>query len=284
MQPLNDDLVPLADGRELSWCEFGHPRGRPLLYCHGLPGSRHEAAVLDESARAREIRVLCPERPGYGHTSASGSRRLGDEAEDIRALVQHLDLDRFDVLGFSGGGPHALAIAAAMPEYLGRITLVSSWAPFDRTSLDGMAEGLQQLWSLGQTDFAAFREALTGAVENAGSAWAMMTATAADADRATLESEPARSLYGRALDESTRQGCTGMLEDAEALLQPWPFDPAQIQKPVRMYHGNHDPNAPVVMGRWLARQLPRADYHEWPGATHFAAFTRWSTILDTATK
>lgn len=131
MQPLNEDLVPLADGRELSWCEFGHPRGRALLYCHGLPGSRHEAAVLDESARTHEIRLFCPERPGYGRTSAAGSRRLGDETDDIRVLVRHLNLDHFDVLGFSGGGPHALAIAAAMPERLGRITLVSScgvWA------------------------------------------------------------------------------------------------------------------------------------------------------------
>lgn len=282
MQPLNEDLVPLADGRELSWCEFGHPRGRPLLYCHGLPGSRHEAAVVDESAHTCEIRLFCPERPGYGRTSAAGSRRLGDETDDIRALVRYLNLDHFDVLGFSGGGPHALAIAAAMPERLGRITLVSSWAPFNRTGLEGMAEDLQQLWSLGQTDFAAFRDALTGAVDNAGGAWAMMTATA-DADRAALESEPARSLYGRALDESTRQGCTGMLEDAEALLQPWPFDPEQIQTPVRLYHGDADPNAPVVMGRWLAEQLPRAEYHEWPGATHFAAFSRWPAILDSIT-
>lgn len=106
-------------------------------------------------------------------------------------------------------------------------------------------------------------------MDNAGGARAMMTATAADADRATLESEPARSLYGHALDESTRQGCTGMLEDAEALLQPWPFDPEQIPTPVRLYHGDADPNAPVVMGRWLAEQLPRAEYHEWPGGHAF---------------
>ena len=91
------------------------------------------------------------------------------------------------------------------------------------------------------------------------------------------------SLYGPALDESTRRGCTGMLEDAEALLRPWLFDPEHIQVPVQLYHGEADPNAPVVMGRWLAEQLPRAEYHEWPGAAHFAAFSRWPAILDSIT-
>lgn len=217
--------------------------------------------------------------PGYGRTTACGERRLGDEVADIRALVDHLDLIRFDVLGFSGGGPHALAIATRLPESVGRLTLVSSWAPFDRSGLDGMAEGLRAQWTLGKSDFTAFGDALTGAVENAGGAWAMMTSAAPDADRAILESEPMRTLYRQNLDESTRQGCTAMLEDARALLTPWPFDPAGIHAPAQIFHGANDQNAPLVMGRWLADVLEGADYVEWPDALHFAAFQRWEAIL-----
>lgn len=280
--PVHEDTLSRPNGRQLAWCEFGSPRGRPLIYCHGLPGSRYEPGVLAEAARERDILVLAPERPGYGQTSSLGERSLGDEVDDIQALVEHLDLTRFDVLGFSGGGPHALAVAARMADQVGRLSLVSSWAPFDRTGLDGMAEGLQDLWTLGQSDFDAFSQALTGAVDNAGGAWAMMTATAPEDDRAILDREPVRSAYKRNLDESTQQGCTGMLEDARALLQPWPFEPTEIRIPGSLFHGDSDQNAPVVMGRWLAEQLPDATYREWPGEMHFAAFTRWPGILEAA--
>lgn len=279
IQPLHHSRLPLTGDRSLSWCEFGTPGGRPLLYCHGMPGSRLEAAVLHELASARGVRVVCPERPGYGETTPLGPRRLGMETADIQALASYLELDRFDLLGFSGGGPHALAIAAALPERVGRLTLVSSWAPFDRSGLDAMAEELRELWTLGQSDFAAFSEALTGAVTGAGGAWAMMTASAPDADRALLESEPTRTVYRHNLDEATRQGCTGMLEDARALLTPWPFEPAAVRPPVRIFHGEADRNAPVVMGRWLAEAIDGAYYTEWPHALHFAAFERWEPIL-----
>lgn len=109
----HDSVVALSGGHCLAFRDCGDPHGQALLYCHGMPGSRLEAAVFADAAARRGVRVIAFDRPGYGNTSPFGERRLGDEVADVRVLVDAPGLSTFDVLGFSGGGPHALAIRPA---------------------------------------------------------------------------------------------------------------------------------------------------------------------------
>ncbi len=267
-------------GGWIAWCEYGAADGRPVLYCHGLPGSRLEHAHAAGLARQRGQRIVVPDRPGYGASTRRPNRAIADFAADAAALLDHLGHDRFDVVGFSGGGPYALACAAHMPQRVQRLALVSSWAPFDQAGTEGMAEGFRQLWELGAADFPAFSEALAGAMDAAGGAYAMLLGGAPPVDRAVFADAERAAAYRANIGEGVRPGLDGVLDDARAILSDWGVDFARIEAPARLWHGTEDPNAPIGMGRWLARRLNDAALTEWDGAGHFESFRRWDEVLD----
>lgn len=278
-----DDSIHRADGRRVSWCEIGDPHGWPLVYFHGVPGSRFEVALFARAAAVRGMRLIAPDRPGYGMTSTLPARALGDEVDDIEVLVDTLELPRFDVLGFSGGGPHAMACAVSQPDRVRRAGLISSLAPFDRAGTAGMTDGFRQLWDLAAADLPAFETALEGAVAAAGGAYELLLGGAPAVDRAILQSDPVADRYRSCLTEATRQGLAGMSGDARALVSPWFFDVTDVPQPVSIWHGAGDANVPVDMGRWLARNLPDARLTEWTQAAHFEAFRRQDEVLDVYT-
>lgn len=106
----------LPDGRTLGYAEFGCPNGRPLMWFHGFPMSRLDGWAADRIARRRGIRVIAPDRPGFGLSTFQPSRRIVDWPADVKALADHIGIKRFAVLGLSGGGPYAVACAYALPK------------------------------------------------------------------------------------------------------------------------------------------------------------------------
>lgn len=275
-----EESINRPDGRRVTWCEFGDPRGWPLVYCHGTPGSRLEGALFMRAAATRGIRIIALDRPGYGATPPLPERALGDEVDDIRALLDTLGVSRFDVLGFSGGGPYALACAVRHPDRVRRVGLISSMAPFNRVGKQGMADGFRQLWELAESDFSAFEETFAGAIAASGGGYELLLGGAPDADREILQSNGVADPYRRSLAEATRAGLAGMFEDVRALVSPWFFDVTEVQPPTCIWHGADDANAPVDMGRWMERNLPTARLIEWPGAAHFEVFRRPGEVLD----
>ncbi len=130
----------LADGRVVSWAEYGSADGAPLVMLHGTPGSRLQFRSMHELAATAGIRLIAPERPGYG---ASDPRRGGISfsayADDLRQLLDRLELPTVTMCGVSGGGGFALAAAIAHPERLERLVLVSAGLPAPRAARRGMA-------------------------------------------------------------------------------------------------------------------------------------------------
>jgi pimeloyl-ACP methyl ester carboxylesterase len=100
-------VMELSGGRELAWIELGNPDGAPVVILHGTPGSRYQVAARVEPIVAAGIRFIALDRPGYGHSSFHASGRLADAATDVACLAEHLGIERFAVLGYSGGGPYA---------------------------------------------------------------------------------------------------------------------------------------------------------------------------------
>ena len=121
----------LPSGQVLAWTEYGDPAGAPVLYHHGWPGSRLEARFAHEPAIALGLRIIAPDRPGYGASTQTSTRTLGDWPADAAALVDHLGVHRFVALGISGGAPYALACAAALPGRVTRVCIVSAMGPVD---------------------------------------------------------------------------------------------------------------------------------------------------------
>ena len=125
-QPL---FIQLPDGRRLAYAIYGDPHGQPVFFFHGSPGSRYQAWVLNRPAASLGLRIIAPERPGFGCSDFQIGRAIHHWPDDVRALADALKLGRFAVLGASGGGPYAAACAACLPDRLNRAVLVASIGP-----------------------------------------------------------------------------------------------------------------------------------------------------------
>ncbi|WP_455385831.1 alpha/beta fold hydrolase, partial [Acidihalobacter prosperus] len=132
-------ILRLPDGRRLAYAEYGDPRGRPLIYNHGLLSSRFEAVFADGAARRLGLRLIAVDRPGCGGSDPLPGRRLLDWPGDVAALAAALRLPHFHVFGVSGGGPYALACASALAGRVTGLTLVCPLGPPD--TLAGLEEG-----------------------------------------------------------------------------------------------------------------------------------------------
>lgn len=270
--------LDLADGRRLAFLERGDPAGRPVLFLHGSPGSRLTGHPVPGQLVEARIRLLSYDRPGYGESDRRPGRTVVDAVADVTALLDHLGLDRVGVIGGSGGGPHALALAALAPE---RCTLVHCFvgvAPRDGEGLDffaGMdAENVRR--------FTLAAQGLDAAEEQLGADYEAILERGRTQDPERLLGAmqlPPADLellrrHGRAMVEAVleggRNGTGGFVDDFVAIAAPWGFDPRAVQAPLIVSYGAHDVNVPAGHGAWLAENVPTKDVRVSAGGGHLA--------------
>ena len=112
---ISDDTVTFPDGRVIAFTVIGDLDGQAVFYNHGAPGGRLELLGLDDAFNAAGVRVITPDRPGYGRSNPIPGRSTGDWADDVATLADHVGAQRFGVLGLSSGGPYTVACAALLP-------------------------------------------------------------------------------------------------------------------------------------------------------------------------
>ncbi len=266
----------LADGRVLSWAEYGDPRGEPLFFHHGLPSSRVAAAVMDAGAVRSGIRLFAPERPGFGYSDPSPGRSILDWPSDLRQLADHLDLDQFSVAGISAGLPYTLACAVAMPQRLRRVAIISGLGAIDSGAV---LEGMSYEWRLIYTLFLKSQRLASLWMRGYGRSVqkrpervvAEQIKRMPPADGAVLGAEPTHSNRIADLREAFRQGPAAAGDEARRHLEPWGFELSNIEVPVMLWHGMLDESHPIQMGRRIARELPhcRPIYVEGVGSLGF---------------
>jgi pimeloyl-ACP methyl ester carboxylesterase len=261
--------VTAADGRAIGVARWGDPAGTPVLSLHGTPGSRLLRPPDEEALRRAGIDLITYDRPGYGASDRAAGRRVVDCVADVEAIVNALGVSRFAVTGRSGGGPHALAVAARLPDRVAVAESVVGAAPFDAAQLDwtaGMdAENVVEFGWAGQGERVLHRE-LTRLAEvdleriTADPAkvysddWQF-----ADADRAVLARDDVQRVLVETLREAYRPGVWGWVDDDLAFLAPWGFDVTEIRVPVTVRYGRKDVLVPAAHGDWLADHVPGAD-------------------------
>jgi pimeloyl-ACP methyl ester carboxylesterase len=206
-------------------------------------------------------------------------RRVADVAEDVVAIAEALEIDRFAVLGRSGGGPHALACAALLPERVTRVGALVSLAPWDCMGeaewLDGMSDSNIREYTAAarEPEVLATRLVQTAAriKANPTSHVATLGPEMPEDDRRVVADVGIRALLAKNFAEALRDSADGWIDDALAFSAPWGFDPADIKAPAYLWHGGDDVFSPVAHTQWLAGQIPRAQVVIQPGTAHFGA-------------
>lgn len=260
--------VKLRDGRTLAYEDVGDPAGDPVFDLHGSPGCRLTGRHPDPaSVGAAGLRVISYDRPGYGGSTRQPARRVVDCAADVAAIADQLGIERFAVRGGSGGGPHALAAAARLPERVSRVACVVGVAPYDADGLDWLA-GMDPV-NVTETGWALAGE-LTLAPELQRKAQECLAhvdedptvlhadTNLSESDRAVLADPGTRETMRAAIREMFAAGAWGWIDDDLALLGAWGFDVHEVSVPVEIHYGEQDVLVPAAHGRWLAAQIPHA--------------------------
>lgn len=283
------DFVSTPDGRRLEILTGGAEDGLPFLFHSGTPSAVVRHGPLWAAAEASGLRLVTYSRPGYG---ASTPRPVGppvpiaDDATDSATVLDALGIDRFVTLGWSGGGPRALACAALLPDRCAAAVSFAGVAPAD-------ADGLDWCGGMGPENVRDFelagrgREALRPVVEEQVAEFATVTgAQIVEAFGGLVDEVDAAALTGELGDyvaavfrRSAEQGATGLLEDNLQIMQPWGFDVADITVPVAIWQGAHDKMVPFAHGRWLAARIPGARAHLFDDEGHLSLLHRMDEML-----
>jgi len=267
--------ITLADLRTLAYTHYGDPNGQPVMYFHGWPGSRLEAELVSGEARTAGALVIAVDRPGMGGSDFQRGRRLLDWADDVVALADALQLERFAVLGVSGGGPYALACAHAIPQRVSAAATVAGLAPYDPADPTlGMSRQNRRTFRVARTApwllrpmFALLR---LGVHRRPDRVLGQLAAPAPACDRAVLQQPELRRVLVASLREAVRHGARGVAYEGRLLARPWGFRLDDVGSQVFVWQGEQDVNVPAAMGRSLAHAIPlcRATFYREEG--HFS--------------
>lgn len=254
--------ITLPDGRGLAYSEYGDPLGHPVIYCHGFPSSRLEASLVDETAQQLGVRIVAPDRPGMGASDSQTCRTLQHWPADVAALADALSMERFHLLGVSGGGPYALACLQQIGERIKGTSLVAPLGPVaDARMLSSMHWSARHTFSiamhhpfLSHTILAAFTAPIAHFWPD--QLFYTLLSGMPETDRDVLTTASVREVVTASLAESMRRGVTGVQQDLDIYTAPWGFDLSHLDHPVQLWHGTNDQVVPVDHGQWIANQLP----------------------------
>ncbi|TCC00407.1 alpha/beta hydrolase [Micromonospora zingiberis] len=255
--------LELADGGVLHGYDTGGTGRLAVLWHHGTPNLGTPPAPLFAAADRLGLRWISYDRPGYGGSPRRLGRRLGDAAGYAGEVADALGVERFAVMGHSGGGSHALACAALLPGRVTAVVAAAALAPYG-------AEGLDWYAGMIASGVASLRAAAAGpaAKERHESSGVRYDPEFTDADEAALAG--VWSWFGSVVEPATRAGPGGLIDDDLAYVAPWGADPARICAPVLLLHGDQDGIAPVAHAEWLAERCSTATLRRSPHDGHIS--------------
>ena len=256
------DFTVTTGDRTLRGLETGGD-GLAVIVHHGTPMSRLLYGRWVDDAKSKNLRLIGYDRPGYGGSDRHPGRSVADCVADVVAIADDLGIETFATWGISGGGPHALACAALLPDRVVACSSLASVAPYGAENLDFMA-------GMGEGNIAEFAASLEGEDtlrpmledERQGMAGVSpedvrtaMSTVLSDLDMASF-SGPHADYLTAAMNEGLSAGVDGWLDDDLAFVKDWGFDVTDIKVPVLLWQGREDRMVPFEHGEWLARQIP----------------------------
>jgi pimeloyl-ACP methyl ester carboxylesterase len=292
MELMSSDLrtVTTADGRQLEVLTAGNPGGYPWLWVTGTPSAVADYPRLDGLASKLDLRLVTWSRPGYGGSTPrpfpAAGPRIVDDVPDIEAILDALGINEFVTVGWSGGGPRALACAALLPDRCRAAATLAGIAPYDAAGLDWMAgmgpENVAEFTAAlqGPEAYAAFQEQFfmpmtTASVNDVATGLGqLLTPT----DQVAYTGDLAEWL-AQTMHRAGAQGVIGVRDDGLAIAAPWGFDVSSISVPTAIWAGGHDAMVPYAHGKWLAANVPGAVPHLFDEAGHITLVNDLEEVL-----
>lgn len=278
-------FATLPDGRRVAYRRFGDVAGAPIIALHGTPGSRLKYAMADAAGQAAGLALISIDRWGYGMSDAPPRPSLAAFAKDIRDFADRIGLARFGVLGVSGGGPYAAAVAAELGERIAALALVApvgpitgapispALSPFHHLAFRGLARtpGAMRLI------FGGFRH-LIGRRDGA-LAMRLASSRAAAVDRRMLCRPYERQSLIDAFRAGLEPGAIGPAIDMTLFGRAWDIAPERIVSPSRLWIGSADRHVPVTAARLLAARIPGCVHTDLDGAGHYWVMQNMPEVL-----
>lgn len=265
----------LNDGRTLDLLDNHHDSRYAIIFHHGTPGDSTAWQDWHDGLRSESLRTISVSRPGYSLSDRNAGRRIVDAYTDHKEILDQFGIEHFVSIGWSGGGPHALATSLD-PRCRGVISLAGV-GQYGQSDLDFLA-------GMGPENHEEFGEAVKGEAPlrtwmNAN-ALAMKEVTGQGirdafggligvADKEVLEGEVADEMAS-AMRRGLSHGFDGWIDDDLAFVEEWGFDLHHISVPVQLWQGDDDFMVPRSHSHWLASKIPGAQVEFTPGEGHIS--------------
>jgi pimeloyl-ACP methyl ester carboxylesterase len=286
--PRVEGTIQVAPGRRLSFSEFGPANGRPVVWMHGTPGARRQ---IPESARlaAEElgIRIVGIDRPGVGDSTPFLYSALLNFAADLTEIANRLGLERFAMLGLSGGGPYVLASAFALPERVAVGGVLGGVAPTqgDDATSGGVVGRLAPLGPLAATLRTPLSVLLTAGVWSlrpfASPAFDLYSRLSPEGDRQVFSRPEIKAMFLDDLLRGSRKGMAAPIYDFILFCRPWGFSVREVPVPIVWWHGDADYIVPLRHGERLVSLIPEAELFIRPGESHLGSLGAAEEVLNT---
>lgn len=246
------------------------------MYFHGWPSSRLQGAQLHQTCLERKIRLIAPDRPGMGKSDFQPDRTLRDWAVDVAELADHLGWEQFSVMGVSGGGPYAVAVAALLPERVSEASVICGAPPLarfpDRSAMMWPYRALLNIRPRAPfliPGVLKVSEWISQCPPHCPPmSWVLQWTAAADRD--ALQGSESFETVTRSFREGISAGTRGVQLDGDIYTSEWEIDFQNIRVPISFWHGEDDKNIPFAMVKEYASWIPTAEMHSFPGEGHYS--------------
>jgi pimeloyl-ACP methyl ester carboxylesterase len=287
-RPKLEGNIAVGDDRQIGFAEFGDPQGRAVFWLHGTPGARRQIPMEARFyAEQRQIRLIGVDRPGIGSSTPYQYDTISAFAEDLRTIADTLGIDRFEVIGLSGGGPYTLAAAAAMPDRVVAGGVLRGVAPV--RGADAIGGGVSTLISAAAPVVAVAGAPLRLAASQlirlirplAEPALYAYARISPEADRRLLVRPEFKAMFLDDLLNGSRKQLAAPFADVVVFARDWGFRLDEVKVPIRWWHGDRDHIVPFEHGQHVVSRLPDAQLTHLPGESHLAGLGRAEEILGT---
>lgn len=283
-----DNIIKLHDGRKLGYAEYGNPDGKPLFFFHGWPGSRYSGKETDAAGKKIGVRIISTDRPGIGLSNYKKDRILLDWPDDVIELADYLKIEKFSIMGVSGGGPYVAACAYKIPKRVTKAGIVVGLAPIN---VKGNLDGIAFQGKVGWTNYHRFpflRKISTLNTEISfkyipifGSLFFFPTKEDRIIFKSFHNNNDQDDKKNDGLKEAFRQGIKGPELELKIYTDDWGFKLKDIKIKTYLWYGAKDKCVSLNMGKYYKSQIPKSELFTDPNGGHLSRYNFEEKILKT---